>query len=220
MIISHKHRFIFIHNYKVAGTSMKAALAPYDARSFGTLGRHGKAMVKLGFWPAIYSEDFPAHIRAVELRERVPRPLFSRYFKFGFVRVPWDWQVSLYTFMLKNTEHPQHALVKGLADFDAYIDWRVHEDLHLQKEFFYAGDELLMDHVGRFEDMASELAGIGTRLGFEARLPHLNRSREGQHGHLRFYSPRSLGMVEEAFREDIDLFGYPVPSLAGTANAG
>ena len=48
------------------------------------------------------------------------KKVFEEYFKFGFVENPWDWQVSLYTFMLKDAKHHQHEFVKSLKDFDEY----------------------------------------------------------------------------------------------------
>ena len=33
MVISHKHKFIFIHNYKVAGTSITKSLSPYGIKN-------------------------------------------------------------------------------------------------------------------------------------------------------------------------------------------
>ena len=35
MIVSHKHGFIFFHNPKCAGTSMRQALAPYQQQPRG-----------------------------------------------------------------------------------------------------------------------------------------------------------------------------------------
>jgi len=142
----------------------------------------------------------------------MPEQVFNDYFKFGFVRNPWDWQVSLYTFTLKLKSHHQHKLIKSMKNFDEYIDWRVHKDLHLQKDFFYDKDQLLVDYVGKFETLEDEFVKICNILSIDAKLPHLNASRNAK-SYLDYYSNDSINMVSQAFEEDIKLFGYSMPEM-------
>lgn len=137
MIISHQKKIIFIHNYKVAGTSLRKSLSHFNNKNFRSSKRIDKLKFILGLYPKIYTSEFPRHIKAIELKKQLPAKVFNNYFKFGFVRNPWDWQVSLYTYMLKKEDHHQHDLIKSMKNFGEYIDWRVHNDLHLQKDFFY-----------------------------------------------------------------------------------
>ena len=62
----------------------------------------------------------------------LPRRVYEDFFKFAFVRNPWDWQVSLYHYMLQRREHFQHDLIKSIENFDDYIEWRVTEDRKLR----------------------------------------------------------------------------------------
>ena len=212
MIISHSKKFIFIHNYKVAGTSVQGSLKKYGNQSFLRSGIPDMIMLALGKYPRIFSSQFDGHIRAKDLRKNIPSEVFDNYFKFGFVRNPWDWQVSLYTYMMKLESHHQHQLVKAMKDFDEYIDWRVHKDLNLQKDFFYDGDTCIVDFIGKMETMNTDFNTVLGRLGIESKLPHLNKSRD-DNNFLKYYSQKSLDMVYEAFRSDVELFGYPKPSL-------
>ncbi len=102
MIISHAKKFIFIHNYKVAGTSIHNALNKYNNPSFWGSTLVDKIRLLTKRHPAIYTKEFEWHISAKELKYKLPANIYDSYFKFGFVRNPWDWQVSLYTYMLKN----------------------------------------------------------------------------------------------------------------------
>ena len=87
-------------------------------------------------YPSINPSQFNQHIKGEELKKKLPTKLFKSYFKFGFVCNPYDWQVSLYHFMLKDVTHHQHKLVKNLGNFNNYIHWRVNNEVRFQKVFF------------------------------------------------------------------------------------
>src|ERR1041385_6447800 len=110
MLISHSKRFLFIHNYKVAGTSVRDTLGKYSSLSYACSSFADKVRFTLGIYPPIFSNDFHGHVHAAELKKRIPEKVFSAYFKFGFARNPWDWQVSLYTYALNLPPHHPHEL--------------------------------------------------------------------------------------------------------------
>ena len=86
MLISDSHKFIFIHNYKVAGNSIKSALAPYATapRQYAGWIRRQLDRVKLLTIP-----NYPHHLKAREIRKQEPSR-WDQYFAFGFVRNPWS----------------------------------------------------------------------------------------------------------------------------------
>lgn len=213
MIISHKNKFIFIHNYKVAGTSVREALSGYGNKSFLASNTRDKLKFISGSFPRVYSNQFEHHIKANELKSKIPSTIFKEYFKFGFVRNPWDWQVSLYKFMIKRKTHHQHQLIKSMKNFDEYIDWRVHNELRLQKEFFYDRDTCLMDYIGKMENLNNDFSIICNKIGVKSELTHLNSSRTVEDSFLNYYSQETINLVDEAFKEDIKLFGYSKPTL-------
>lgn len=203
MLVSHRHRFIFIHTYKTAGISMRRALDPYA---------EGRARR----WVAKYARRFrlpaPAtprlHMPAREVRALVSPAVFDRYFTFAFVRNPWDWQVSLYHYMLKATDHFQHELAKSFAGFEAYIRWRVAEEVRLQKAFVTDREgRMIVDFVGRMEHADEDFAHVCRTVGLPPiRLPHRNRSRHRDY--RTYYTDETREMVARAFADDIEAFGY------------
>jgi|SRR5215468_8444806 len=72
-MISDRHRFIFVHINKTGGTSIEKVFEP-DADQTNVAFKHARA--------AFYRREFPEQ--------------FRDYFKFAFVRNPWDWLVSRY----------------------------------------------------------------------------------------------------------------------------
>lgn len=218
MIISHSKRFIFVHNYKVAGTSVRSILNPHGNWSFRASTHLDKIKILMGIYPKVYSNQFYGHSTLLDLKKRIPGRIFSSYFKFGFVRDPWDWQVSLYMFMLQQKDHPQHKIVSSMKSFDEYIEWRVNKDLKLQKAFFYDEEgACLADFLGRYESLRSDFKVVREKMGIKSDLPHLNASRK-ERTYLNYYSISSIDMVYEGFKDDIETFNYSKPTLKSSQN--
>ena len=94
--------------------------------------------------------------------------LFDRFFKFGFVRNPWDWQVSLYHFIRQRASHPQHDLVLAMGGFPEFLKWRVESfsPENLQNTFLAdAEGRLLVDFIGRFETLREDFLHLMEHLG-------------------------------------------------------
>ncbi len=212
MILSNQKKFIFIHNYKVAGTSITNSLKKFSSPNFKNPGYFDDIKFLSLFFSKFRVPQFATHITASELKEQLPEKIFDEYFKFGFVRNPWDWQVSLYSYILKIKNHRRHDLVKSMESFDEYIDWRVHKGLNLQKDFFYKKDECIVDFIGKMENIEKDFQTICEKVNIVAELLHLNASRKDSN-YLKFYSKKSIELVSQAFAEDIKLFGYVKPKI-------
>jgi hypothetical protein len=206
--LSYSHRFIFIHVYRAGGQSVSAALRPYTVVPRGTLAR---VPILRRFGDArlfALREHNYGHITARELRAALPARQFDSFFTFSFVRNPWSWQVSVYHYVKQRPEHPFHQDWEAFRSFDDYLDWRVNTAVpELQGDFVYGDSgELLVDFVGRYETLERDFGTVCERIGIASALPHKNRSI---HDDFReYYSPQTRALVAEAYREDIERFGY------------
>jgi len=122
MIISHRHKFIFLKPRKVAGTSVEVALAQhcsdddivtsiadYDPRWDEDQYDHpGKE------WP-----DYGRHATLERVREQLGRALWDNYFKFAITRNPWDLVVSQYLWAIRRDDEHSYtgALGRSLKRF-------------------------------------------------------------------------------------------------------
>ena len=205
MLISRKHHFVFIHIYKNAGTSITEALLPFAA---GQWNRRINAIInRFGVLYPLGPNPYHGHIKASELVEKMGRGTFSSYFSFAIVRNPWDRQVSLYTYMLKNTRHRQHELIKSLQSFDRYIEWVCAQDVTYQKDFVTsATGEQLVDFIGKYENLDADFGQICSRIGISATLPKLNISKARPY--QDYYSQKTIDLVRGKFEPDISLFDY------------
>lgn len=215
MLISHSHRFIFFHVAKTGGLSVRSALLPYTEEPDKFKIKRPPAQ-KAGRPNPFYAvwEALLLHATACDAQKELPEALFKGYYKFAFVRNPWDWQVSMYHFILNEPTHVRHDLVAALGSFDRYLDWVVATPSpypkgatkHQHETLVDSSGCLLVDHIGRYETLAPDFAQICRQLGLTAQLPHLNRSKH--RNYQSYYNERSRQMVAEHFATDIHLFGY------------
>ena len=204
MLISHRHKFIFIHNYKVAGTSIRKALAKHI-----TLYQQYKYSFALydKVNRTINPNYMRGHITALEIKNQLPPEIYDDYFKFVFVRNPWDWQVSLYFFILQEKKHYQHNLIKSMSSFEEYIEWRVNEDGRKQKDFLVdENDSIIVDYIGKYENLQDDFNEITRKIGINASLPYKNKSKHKDY--REYYNDYTRDLIEKAFKEDIEMFNY------------
>ena len=155
-----------------------------------------------------HPQPFHTHSTAEKIMNNLGKKIFDSSFSFGVVRNPWDWQVSLYEFAMENTTHPQNSFTKGLGSFENYINWRCAEEVSYQKDFLYSpSGQLLVNFVGRFENLEADFKYICDQIGIEAKLPLLNTSFNRE-DYKTYYSKKTIELVRRTFAPDIDLFGY------------
>ena len=215
MLISHSHRFIFIHTGKTGGMSMRGILEPLSTEPGKFKMRRPPKNVG-GRPNPMYSvwETMLLHAKARDVKKEIPPEIFDTFFKFAFVRNPWGLQVSMYHFVLREPTAPRHQEVKACGSFDAFIDWvAVTADPYprgiakFQRDMITdeAGN-LLVDFIGRYETLERDFAQVCSKIGIEAELPHVNRSSHDDY--RAYYNGRTRAVVAETFRPDIEMFGY------------
>ncbi len=205
MLLSHTHQFIFVHIYKVAGQSVRKALAPFTYYPGGVIGRAADRLFHLSYLSRF--RKLHVHSTAAEIKKHLDEELFRNYFKFTFVRNPWDWQVSLFHFMRSQPLHRQYRLALRFEDFDEYIAWRITQEPRLQKAFVVdESGKMLVDFVGKFENITDDFAKICDLIKVTASLPHMNRT--SHRPYQEYYNLNTRELIRKHFEEDIELFGY------------
>jgi len=186
MIGSHNKKFIFFHLYKTGGTSMRSILTKYG--------------------------DFKAdkHDRPKKYMDNFGKENYDKYFTFAFVRNPFDWQVSLYHYMLKDRSHFQHNLIKSFKNYGEYIEWRVNEDCKPQYLWLSENSDLespiTLDFVGKYEKINEDFNFIKNKLLIEGDLPHTNKTTRT---HFRdYYDKKSTELMIAGFKKDFEYFNY------------
>ena len=144
-----------------------------------------------------------------ERRKERGRQQFASYFKFGFVRNPWDRVVSLY-------ERNEATQMRQEMTFEKFVRWIqyssatcVHSSPHrYQLDWFVDADgKMLADFIGRFERLQEDWVVVAKKLGVSETLPHTRDNPRLRH-YTEYYTPETTRIVEEKFKVDIETFNY------------
>ena len=142
-------------------------------------------------------------------RRETGRQQFESYFKFGFVRNPWDRVVSLY-------ERTEALQLRNEMSFEQFVDWIqyssatcVHSAPHrYQLDWFVDPNRnLLADFIGKFERLDEDWAFVAQKLGLEEKLPHQRANPRARH-YTEYYTPRTRDIIAGKFKVDIERFDY------------
>jgi len=222
MLISHSHQFIFFHVPKVAGLSIADALKDYvkEPEKF-KVNRppeklaNGKPNPLYEMWKSLL-----LHAKARDAQKELPSDVYDKYYKFAFVRNPWDWQVSMYHFILQDSTNRLYKLVKPMSGFEEFLDWVINTKTlniypkgatKLQKDIIADKEgKLLVDFVGRYETLAQDFQSVCQNLNLNTSLPHVHQSKHRDY--QSYYNDKTKAIVAEHFKADIELFGYTFDS--------
>lgn len=157
------------------------------------------------------------HDPAAKLRQNLGELIWGKYFKFTFVRNPWDRMVSYYHWRLRNQENVD---VQGrtFKDWLRFLHAGDSQKLNLNGSFQYGiksqfemlaiEEEITVDFVGRFENLQQDFEQICQRLAIEPKvLPHKNAINRNRH-YTQFYDEESRILIEDLYHRDIEYFGY------------
>ena len=135
---------------------------------------------------------------------------FREYFKFGFVRNPWDRVVSLYL-------RKEGIQLRDSMRFEEFVDWIryssstcIYPVPHVnQLDWFVDGSgNLLVDFIGKFERLQQDWAPIAAKLGLPGDLPHVNQNPIARKHYTEYYTDRTRDIIAQRFRVDIERFEY------------
>jgi hypothetical protein len=206
MLISDSHQFIFLRMRKVASTSMKTFLLPMCLpRPAGRIAHlKSRATLERDYQKYV----FRAHDDIRTVKKRMPTEKFNSYFKFSFVRNPWDRLVSEYNFLLERPAHGRHARVKKLDGFKQFIQMQIpRKDAYQINMLCNRQGDLLMDFVGKLENLESDWQTVCTRIGISHQ--ELQRKNATEHRHFQdYYDTESRDLVARYWAREIELFGY------------
>jgi len=225
-IVHDDHEFVYFVVQKVACTSIKSAIE--HLFDFEKPAGRGKNQSDGARHDGIHKrfDRSRYQINEDKLLRRVDRR-YKNYFKFGFVRNPWDRLVSCH-FNKFRKGGPGLGLPDDGVDVELYPgipfaefveavhaipDGSSNPHFKSQHTVFCPGGDgvVLANFVGRFEDLADGFEHVMRKIdpASKIELPHKLRSKNrGSRPYAEFYDDRLRRLAHERFREDIEIFGY------------
>jgi hypothetical protein len=191
-----RHRCIFIHIPKCAGSSVHAVLGG---------GR------KVSRSHASY-----------RMYQTADRRRFASYFKFTVVRNPWERALSSYRYLATGGSGREADLRLSAwinaecGDFrDFVLKWLDHDKLHgilvLRPQFSFVYDmiarRVMVDQVCRMERLEADLESVWRRLGVHQATPMVNASI-GDKPTDAYADPAVVDRVATLYALDAKLFDY------------
>lgn len=238
MLVSHRKKFIFTKTQKTAGTSVESYFEPYsfpegqwrpsedrDVYESGTgiVGRRGPNPV-----PA--DCKWYNHMPAQEIRNQLPRDVWSRYFKFTVIRNPYDKLVSgFYWFDRARSTYGWGRRAKAAArrlvgrgspidlaqgdnDVERFRSWLMLGGGVIDQNAFLIDGECCVDFFIRFEYLQQDIQKVCDRIGVEPVCGKLSKLKSGirsaAYETSDFYDQECVRIVEDRYAFEIDRFGY------------
>ena len=206
MLISDTHEFIFLRMRKVASTSMRGILRPLCLSIPEDRFAHIKSRLRLE-WD-YHRYVFRAHDNILAAKSRMPADKFERYFKFAFIRNPWERLVSEYEFLLSRNKHGRHKRVKELDNFSEFIQMQIpRRDAYQLNMLCDHKGRVLMDFLGKLENLEQDWHRVCGQLGIEYQaLPRKNVIERKPY--QAYDDMDSIQVVAKHWGREIELFEY------------
>lgn len=210
MIISHKHKFIFIKSRKTAGTSIQVALSKFRGKDDIITGSHWDFEQNMSVQTqgtGINMDNFftnHPHPTANDIKNFMGEK-WNNYIKFTFVRNPWDLVVSRYHWNMR--DNPNDC---NISNFQKWVkDGNVFQDDKLSLYYRDSSGNVITDYIGKYETLELDLELITDLLKLpRLTLETLKKTTYKKHNYIDYYDPESKKIVEDIFNEDIMFFEY------------
>lgn len=197
MPLSDEHKVLFIHIPKTGGTTIE--------QLFNIKWTEDNLL------STSYQGDVaPQHFNVAQLQKARPNK-WVQYYKFTFVRNPWDRLVSTY-----------HWFNRGCTTFELFVKYvysmlKEHKDdiLKVPNYRSMGFDHLVPQHefvtegvnVFRFEEFAQGVSSLMAK--FDLPIERYSHANSTKHAHYStYYSAETQQMVAELYARDIEQFGY------------
>jgi hypothetical protein len=200
--ISVKKKFIFIH--------------------IGKTGGHPQVR-------GVFEKKLKDAVNSPNLDKPINHNKWDAYFKYTFVRNPWDKVVSAYyspnTWFDRRSNHP---LLNKLPDnygphnisfsnFVKEILWDENGDPcqpHWVEQYkfienFRRQNEKWVNFIGKFENLNKDWGKVCQQIGIDEKLPYTNKNLIKQkRNYQEYYDDETIEIVRSKYKRDIELFSY------------
>jgi len=208
-LISDNKKFIFFHLYKCGGTSFRKVITDLKIPTNEWEGVHGLPL------------DVKTNYKALKQIDK-----FNDYYKFTFIRNPFDFLVSTYFYGKSYPNHFMHnAIIEKNMTMEEFVPYYMNIRLqHKNPSIRPIGSNKvvtfqdwlideegndIMDYVGKLETMDDDIKLIFAKLNIPiSKAPTVNVNPNRDKNYRKYYTDKSRAMVEGAFHWSLNKFNY------------
>lgn len=186
-MINNTNKFIFIHIPRTGGTSIEVPF--FKKASAGGMGMQTKHS-NMWMWKEKMKDDW------------------DMYYKFTFIRNPWDVVISKYLCGWYNSDlggNIGHTSGKSLEYFLDNYTTPDHEHGDTFLEYF---DPDEMDYIGRYETRAEDMEEISEQIGCKLDSSVRSKATGKKKHYTEYYDSTTREMVADKYAGDIEMFKY------------
>lgn len=198
MLVSHKHKLIFLKTRKTAGTSVEMLLEaatglgpnpPVERRVSEVTEAGLIGFRRIGGENAAKGEKkWPPHTNARRLRRHLGDEIWNAYLKVACVRNPFDRTISQYHWRKRNAS-PTDASV-NLDNFTDFVRGKWDDD----KSVVMIDGEFVPDFLVRYEHMKEDLSRLAELTGLPLDVSTLPETK--------ILSKNRLGEIADYYSEE------------------
>lgn len=207
-----QNKCLYIHIPKCAGTSIENVL-------------YGKPLIRFDVENKLWIQ----HVTMKELVEYYfSEEEIESLFTFSIVRNPFDRFVSSYNWLcsvegVSKTKETFRDFVFARNEFEFLVGEKYrhkkrnyYHHLLPQIEFLERDGDIVVDYVGRFENLQEDWKKISQNIGVGVVLPCLNKEK---HDHYSsYFDKETRAVVEKRYKRDLEYFGYEYEDVANSQN--
>jgi len=235
MILSFKYKFIFIKNYKTAGSSIENYLINYltnkdiiapteDYRGINAWGSFDHQDL-INNYPSNIAKKyidnsvaFFAHMpiwlikkRLDQLKNKFNYDFFNNFYKFSVIRNPYDVIVSDYYWQndKRNKNRLNYTFEQIINEIKNNI-YPTFRTLNLNRLMNKDYTQIECDKIIKFENLNEELSYVFDKLKipFSGKLEIFKKKSYNKVNYKNFYNSENIKLINNIFSKEINLFKY------------
>jgi len=210
-MISHKHKCIFIHIPKTAGMSINSFFHP-EVNFYQDVPNYE---ILFGWCPKRQLHMQHATAKQLLETELITEEQWNDYYKFTFVRNPWDRAYSDYKWIqgFSGIYGGFKDFINKAGDFDQILNNKssmnyLGDHLQLQTDFFDFEGFYKPDFIGRFENFPKDILKILKDLEIKKSFDIFINTSKREKDYSLFYTNTFMHLISKKYYLDIELLNY------------
>jgi len=128
---------------------------------------------------------------------------WDEYFKFGFVRNPWDRELSNYFFNGGKLKPPEDVSFKEFLNVHLFKGGQINITNIPQCDYL-----IDVNYVARFENYIEEVKYLFNRIDVPMSQPLMHMNKTEHKPYWEYYDDADIIKVEEWYKKDIEMYNY------------